>query len=116
MESRIAEFGILHAVELLGAVPHTEMASVYASMDVLALPSHREGLPMCILEGAAAGWVVVASRVGAIPTVIEHRTNGVLVQPRDAGALAKGTSNGRGRAAVGPRLRSLISLHAADAR
>ena len=89
LESRIAELGILHAVELLGAVPHTEMASVYASMDVLALPSHGEGLPMCILEGMAAGCAVVASRVGAIPTVIEHGINGILVQPRDVGALAK---------------------------
>jgi hypothetical protein len=64
LESRIAALGILHAVELLGAVPHTEMASLYASMDVLALPSHGEGLPMCILEGMAAGCAVIASRVG----------------------------------------------------
>ena len=86
---RIAELGILHPVELLGAVPHTEMASVYASMDVLALPSHREGLPMCILEGGR--WMGGGySRVGAIPTVTEHGMNGILRAASRRGALGEG--------------------------
>jgi glycosyltransferase involved in cell wall biosynthesis len=54
----------------------------------LALPSHVEALPMAVLESLAAGVPVVATRVGAIPSAVEDGRAGLLVAPRDVGALS----------------------------
>ena len=60
----------------------------YAAMDVLALPTYREGFPNVPLEAQAAGLPVVTTRVtGAVDSVIDGIT-GLLVPAQDADALA----------------------------
>ena len=56
--------------------------------DVFVLPSYAEGLPYALLESMAAGVPVIATRVGAIPELVEDGINGVLVEPRSAVGLA----------------------------
>jgi glycosyltransferase involved in cell wall biosynthesis len=57
-------------------------------LDVLAIPSHTEGLPNVALEACAAGVPVVATAVGGTPEVIDDGVNGYLVPPADPAALA----------------------------
>jgi protein-tyrosine-phosphatase len=52
------------------------------------LPSIREGIPLALLEAMALAKPAVATRVGGIPEIINDRETGLLVPPRDAGALA----------------------------
>ena len=60
----------------------------YGAMDVLALPSLREGLPQVVLEAAAAGVPTVAARAtGSCDAVVDGET-GLLVPAHDADALA----------------------------
>jgi glycosyltransferase involved in cell wall biosynthesis len=59
-------------------------------MDVFALPSIHEGIPMGLLEAMALRRAVVASCVGGIPEVIDHGVNGLLVAPKNVMELAYG--------------------------
>lgn len=62
-------------------------ARYYAALDVLALPSYREGLSVVLLEAAAMERPVVATRVpGCVEAVVEGET-GKLVPPYDPKAL-----------------------------
>jgi glycosyltransferase involved in cell wall biosynthesis len=55
------------------------MAPLLAESDVLILPSREEGIPLVILEALASGRPVVASKVGAIPEVVDAAC-GILVE------------------------------------
>jgi glycosyltransferase involved in cell wall biosynthesis len=57
-------------------------------MDVVALPSYREGLGTVSLEGASMGLPVVATRVPGCTDAVVDGVTGTLVPPMDAKALA----------------------------
>jgi len=69
---------------------HVEsMRAMYSLMDVVALPTYREGFPQVPLEAAAMERPVVASCVtGCVDAVVDGET-GTLVPPRDPHALAE---------------------------
>jgi len=65
-----------------------DVADFLSRLDVAVLCSRAEGLPNAVLEYMAAGRAVVATRVGAVPELIEDAATGLLVPPDDPGALA----------------------------
>ena len=65
------------------------MATVWPKVALLLMPSRHEGLPMAALEAMARGIPLIASDVGALPTLIEHRTNGWLLPSGDLTAFAR---------------------------
>jgi lipopolysaccharide/colanic/teichoic acid biosynthesis glycosyltransferase len=74
-------------IHLTGGVPMQAVPRYYRAMDVLALPTYREGFNTVLLEAAAMELPVVASRVpGCIDGVVEGET-GTLVPPYDVKAL-----------------------------
>lgn len=85
IEDMITRFGLLSNVILVGQ--HSDMPGIYAALDVFVLPSLNEGLPMTILEAMAASKPVIATRVGAIPSVIKDGETGLLLEPGDAHGL-----------------------------
>ncbi|AUX22745.1 glycosyltransferase [Sorangium cellulosum] len=72
-----------------GQRPLSAVARHVTATDLLALPSWAEGTPNVVLEALAAARPVVATRVGGIPDVVEPGRTGLLVPPRDVGALGR---------------------------
>jgi len=87
LRQKIAVFGLSDRIRFLGN--RDDMASVYAALDLVVAPSRWEGFGMMLIEAMAAGRPIVATRVGAIPEIVRDGRTGVLVEPRDAQALAR---------------------------
>jgi glycosyltransferase involved in cell wall biosynthesis len=66
-----------------------DMPRWYAAMDVVALPTYREGFPNVLLEAGAMRLAVVATRVPGCVDAVDDGHTGILVPPRDAPALAR---------------------------
>jgi glycosyltransferase involved in cell wall biosynthesis len=86
LESLAAQLGIADRVLFTGV--RDDMPQVYASIDLLVLPSLCEAMPMCVLEAMAAGKPVIATRVGAVPELIDQGQTGVLIEPGDVAGLS----------------------------
>ena len=63
------------------------MPSVYRSLDLLVLPTYREGFPASLLEAAAMELPVIATRIPGCVDAVRDGETGLLVPARDAGAL-----------------------------
>jgi glycosyltransferase involved in cell wall biosynthesis len=61
---------------LIGA--REDMAPVLADLDLVLLTSRSEGLPIALIEAAAAGKPVVATRVGGVEEVVAHERTGFV--------------------------------------
>lgn len=68
--------------------PKRDIACYLDAMDIFVAPSLQEGLGLSILEAQAKQIPVIASDVGGIPDIIDHRVTGLLVKPKDPSALA----------------------------
>src|SRR5581483_7335765 len=73
----------------VGAVPPAELGAYYDRAAIVAVPSRREGYGLVAREAMAHGRAVVASAVGGLVEAIEDGVTGVLVPPRDVGALRR---------------------------
>ncbi len=81
----VKELGMEKEVVLAGH--RDDVYDLVNCMDIFALPSIHEGIPMALLEALALRRPVVASRVGGIPEVVIHGASGVLVTPGSVAEL-----------------------------
>lgn len=79
--------GIGSYVRFLGHVKNTR--EIYANLDMLVLPSFKEGMPNVILEAMQWQLPIVSTSVGAVPEMLVHGVSGLLVRPGDALAMAR---------------------------
>lgn len=61
----------------------------YTAMDILTLPTYREGFPNTPLEAAAMGLPVVVTDVDGCPEAVAHGETGLVIPPQDSRALAE---------------------------
>ena len=65
-----------------------DLPELYACMDINVLPSHREGFPRVLMEGAACGLPQVGTQIRGCRQTIADNETGLLVPVADATALA----------------------------
>jgi glycosyltransferase involved in cell wall biosynthesis len=66
------------------------LAITYNAVDVFAAPSMQDNLPNTVLEAISCGTPCVAFNIGGMSDLIEHQTNGYLVNPFDIQDFANG--------------------------
>lgn len=98
---QLRAWGREQGLEWVGRLPHDRMPELMRSVDVVCLPSYREGAAKVLLEAAAAGRAIVTTDVPGCREAVEPGESGLLVPPRDPDALAEAL----GRLVRDPRLR-----------
>jgi len=58
------------------------------AFDIFVLPSVKEGFPWTVLEAMLAEIPVIATKVGALPEIIQSGQNGILVDPKSQQQIA----------------------------
>ena len=66
-----------------------DMPALYGSVDVVVLPSYREGLPKGLIEAGASGLPLITTDVPGCREVVRNEVDGLLVPAKNAGALAE---------------------------
>jgi glycosyltransferase involved in cell wall biosynthesis len=87
---RAAELGCADRLRLVGRVPTEELLALYRRAALVAVPSRHEGFGLPAAEAMACGTPVVASAAGSLPEVVRTGGGGILVEPENPQALAKG--------------------------
>lgn len=93
--SLVRKMGLEWRVTLLGTRAHDEVIAWYRKSHCFALAckvasnGDRDGIPNVLVEAMAVGCPVVATRVSAIPELVEDGVTGTLVEPHDPEAMAR---------------------------
>lgn len=61
---------------------YPEMEQVYAKTALLLQPSSADSCPLTVLEGVKGGCAVLGSKLYAIPEIVTHGVNGILIDPK----------------------------------
>jgi glycosyltransferase involved in cell wall biosynthesis len=95
LQGKAGSLGIRDRVEWRGALTQEELLAEYRAADLFALASlvardgDRDGLPNVLMEAQSQGLACVATRVSAIPELVDDGRSGVLVGENDPEALAR---------------------------
>ena len=108
IREQLARDGMQDRVELTGPLTGDAKFGWLYRADIFVLPSHAEGVPISMLEAAAAGLPLVVTPVGGIPSVLSDGKQALFVKPGDRDALCSAIT----RLIADPELRQRLG-HAA---
>jgi glycosyltransferase involved in cell wall biosynthesis len=96
-------------IEYVGLKDAEGVRKLMREARVLLIPSlWYEGLPMVVPEAFGAGLPIVASRIGALATLVEDGGNGLLAEPGDSASIAQAVR----RVAAGGEFEQSLRRHA----
>ena len=99
-QGRLDEWDAEGCVEVLGRVE--DIPDLWAQSHMAVLPSYYgEGVPLSLIEAAASARPMIAADGPGLRDIVRHNETGLLVPPRDPGALADAIA----RLAADPELR-----------
>lgn len=94
----------LEGVDLLGPQPPEAISAWMERSRAIILPSRSEAMGRVMIEAALKSRARLASRIGGIPTYVEHEVDGLLFEPDDQADLEATLRRFMGDPALGRRL------------
>jgi glycosyltransferase involved in cell wall biosynthesis len=76
-------------IHLLGYVPEQDLPALYRACDLFAIPSLVEVQSLPALQAAVTGLPIIAANSAALPELVRHGENGLLVDPCNGPELGK---------------------------
>lgn len=119
-ETLAAELGLSESILFTGQISEEEATRYYLGSTLLALPTYfQEGLPMTLLQGAAAGLPIITTKIRAAADYLTEPANCLWVEPQDPAMLAESVirllDSAELRKCMGENNRSLAKNFAVEA-
>ena len=89
VQEEVEARGLGLQVEFAGFLDAQGKADAFESHDIYVHTNNVDNMPVSMIEAAAAGMVIVATRVGGIPLMLDHEVSALLVDADDDEAMAK---------------------------
>ena len=92
LKSELEQFVIDHHLQnvtFVGQVPNTDIYRYLDDADIMVSSSRFDNMPVSVLEGFKAGLLVIASKVGGVPYMIEDGKNGLLFDSDNDAQMAE---------------------------
>ncbi len=89
LKTLIHQMGLEPFIHLLGYVPEQDLPALYRACDLFAIPSLVEVQSLPALQAAVSGLPIVAANSAALPELVRHGENGLLVSPLTAEGMGK---------------------------
>jgi glycosyltransferase involved in cell wall biosynthesis len=86
-ESLVTKYNLNDRITVTGRITRHDALCYIRTMDIFVFTSLHDGCPNTVLEAMLAGVPIVATRVGAVPELIEDGKHGLLVPPGSATEL-----------------------------
>lgn len=94
LKQKVVDNGLSEKVILLGSINYSDLASYYKACDIFCLPSihESEAFGVVQLEAMSFSRPLVSTNIprSGVAWVNQHNETGIVVEPHDAKALAKG--------------------------
>lgn len=87
-----SDLGILHLIEFVGSVTHSQVPEELSKLDIYVALSRQESFGVAVIEAQAMSVPVVVSNVGGLPEVVENGQTGFIVEsenPQQAADMMK---------------------------
>ena len=94
LQTMIKALCLEHCVSLAGKMTQDQLAALYPQASIFVLPclvtdnGDRDGIPNVLIEAMACGTPVISTNISGISELVEHKWTGLLVEQRNAGAIA----------------------------
>ena len=88
LQRRVDELNLSSSVIFHGALDRASLLEVYKTIDLFALASFAEGVPVVLMEAMAMEIPCIATRVTGVPELVRDEIDGLLVTPSGVDELA----------------------------
>ena len=85
----ISKLNLRERIEVTGWKNRQQINKYLLVSNIFILPSYDENLPLSVIEAMACGIPVITTPVGALPEIVKHNYNGILVKPGNISGISK---------------------------